>query len=943
MTDRDAPAPGDRARFERLDELFHAALALPARERSAFLTSACEGDAQLRADVERLLAVDEEEGAGFRNLSGEVADLALEALEDHAREREARSWVGRTVGPYRIVERLGQGGMGVVYLAERADVGRRVALKVVRGALAAPELERRFLLERRVLARLEHPGIARLVDAGVEPDGTPWLAMDLIDGRPVTRYCDEQGLGPVERLRLFLQVCDAVTYAHARLVVHRDIKPSNVLVDAEGRIRLLDFGIAKLLGEDEAAGEATRTGMRVFSPEYAAPEQALGEPVTTATDVHALGILLFELLSGERPYALEGATPAAAVRVLVETEPRRLSSTGAGSARGARRSELTGDLDAICLKALEREPERRYRSAQQLADDVSRYLHGYPVEARLPTAQYRLGKFLRRNAAGVAAAALVVLTLAVGLGSSLWQGARARAALAESEEVASFLATLFEASNPAENRGRDIGARELLEEGVRRIDELGEQPRLQTRMLEVMGRAYHGLGDSRTARDLAERSLAQGRATLGDTHAQVGATLHTLGEIQDELGDRSESVARFREALAVRRSALGADDELTTWTMIRLSRMLVFLGEIEEAEALARDALEIRRRVHGPRDVATASALEGLGMVLWRGPNQLADAEALYREALAIREATFGPDDPGLDLALVPLASVLTDRGRPDEGEALARRAVEIWRRVYGDDHPGVAFRLGVLAYSMKDPSRQDEAGAILHDVLSRFRQHYPGDYTYTANTLGNIAGVHMDLGQHDSALAYYIEARGMWTRLYGEQDPQIALVHHNMGGALTRLGRMEEAESAYRKAYALRQQLYGPTSAAALRTGSLLADLLSQQGRHEEAEAMLRSFVAEQRALYPDGHPSLALSLERLATALGRRGDADAVEPLLSEALAFWQASVGPEHEHRRRVAERMIRLLEDRDRLEEADRLRAAEQAQPAERAQPAQPGSP
>jgi eukaryotic-like serine/threonine-protein kinase len=926
MSDTD---PRDPGRFERLEKLFHAALALPSQDRSAFLSSACGEDAELRAEVERLLAVDAQEDGSFDALGAHVADLAAEALDEQARERAAESWEGRTVGPYRILGRLGQGGMGVVYLAERADVGRRVALKVVRGSLAAPELERRFLQERRVLARLEHPGIARLVDAGVDPDGTPWLTMDLVDGLPITRYCEERQLGDVERLRLFVEVCDAVAYAHARLVVHRDIKPANVLVDAEGRVRLLDFGIAKLLGEDEAAGEETRTGLRVFSPQYAAPEQALGEPVTTATDVHALGILLFEMLSGEHPYAVAGATPAAAMRVLAETEPRRLSTTGATSARGGR--ELPGDVDAICMKALARAPERRYASAQQFADDVSRYLHGYPVQARLPTARYRLGRFLRRNAAGVAAALLIVVALAVGLGSSLWQGARARAALAESQEVASFLAQLFEASNPAENRGRDINARELLEAGVRRIDELSAQPSLQARMLEVMARAYHGLGDSRTAHDLAERSLAQGRATLGASHAQVGATLHTLGEIQDELGDRQASVARFREALATRRSALGQEHEETTWTMIRLSRMLLLVGEVEEAEALTREALAIRRRVHGPRDVGTAAALESLGMIMWRGPNQLADAEALFSEALAIREEAFGPDDPRLDLALVPLASILRDRDRPDEGEALARRAVEIWRRVYGDDHPGVAYRLGVLGYVLQGSGRLEETAAVFRDVLERFRRHYPGDYPHTANTLGNIGTVFGALGQLDTALAYYAEAAEMWDRLYGGQDPQIALVYHNMGHALAALGRLEEAETEYRRAYEIRQQLYGERSAAAMRTGSLLADVLSQAGKHEEAERMLRAIASEQKALYTDGHRSLALTLERLATALERQGDAEAIEPLLSEALEFWQRSVAPEHEHRRRVAEHMIRLLEESGRSQDADRLRAAEQAEP------------
>jgi eukaryotic-like serine/threonine-protein kinase len=917
-----AVGPPDEGRVE---ELFHAALEVGRDERAAFVASACEGDPALRAEVEQLLEADEEAGAAFRGLGTRVAGLAREALEEALPEHTGGSWVGRTVGPYRVVGRLGEGGMGVVYLAERADLQKRVALKVVRGTLGAPELVRRFLLERRVLARLAHPSIARLLDAGMTDDGAPWLAMELVEGQSITRFCDDRDLGPVARLRLFLQVCDAVAAAHAQLVVHRDIKPSNVLVDPAGQVKLLDFGIAKLLGEDEADAEATRTGFRVFSPDYAAPEQVTGEPVTTATDVHALGVLLFELLAGERPYGAAGGASAAMVRALLEEEPRRLSAVGRGRRPWGR--ELAGDLDAICLKALARDPGSRYRSAQQLADDVSRYLDGYPVEARLPTLRYRTAKFLRRNAAATAAAFAVVLALAAGLGASLWQGGRARSALVESEQVAGFLAELFEASDPGENRGRDIGARELLEEGVRRIDGLGDQPRAQARMLEVMARAYHGLGESETARGLAERSLAQRRALLGERHAEVAATLHTLGEVLDELGDREGSIGRYREALAIRRAELGPEDDRTSFTMIRLARLLSLVGGFEEAEALAREALDLRRAVHGPRHEATAAAMEALGLVRWQGSDDLDRAEELFRQALAIREEVYGPDDPRIDPALLPLSTILSSLGRPDEGEALVRRSVEIRRRVYGDDHPGVAYRLGSLAYVLTDAGRLDEGEQVYRDVLRRFREHYPGDYTYTATTLSNLGHLLALRGRIDAALAHHAEARDMLIRLHGEHDPNVALAHHNVGLQLSALGRLDEAEASMREAYTLRREIHGEHGAATLRTASILADILSKRERYDQAEELLREIMAPQREQHPDGHASLALTLERLAVALDRLGRPEEAEPLLAEAFAYWRESVAPDHRHRKRVAELLEGFLEARGRTEEAEHVRREE----------------
>ncbi|MEK7330512.1 MAG: serine/threonine-protein kinase, partial [Candidatus Eisenbacteria bacterium] len=476
--------------------------------RTAFLDQACDGDAELRALVEALIRADESAGAF---LDRPAAELAPELLAGEPEPAPEPPMAGRQIGPWRVVREVGRGGMGAVYLAERADGAfeQTVALKLIKRGLARAEILQRFLRERRILARLEHRNIARLADGGVTDDGLPWFAMEYVEGQPITDWCDEHRAGVEERLRLFRAVCDAVQYAHRNLVVHRDLKPSNIFVTADGEVKLLDFGIARLLS-DEPDGDAltlTREGLRVLTPHYAAPEQLRGEAATTATDLYSLGVVLYELLSGARPFGRSATSLDQLRREVLEEEPVPPSGL-----RSEWRHPLRGDLDNIVLTALRKEPQRRYPSVEALLADLERYREGRPVQATPPSARYRIAKFVRRNRVSVIAGAVVTLTFLVGVVATMWQAVAAALVVAslvgglavsigqtrlarrearKAEEVRSFLLRVFEVADPYHSRGQSVTARELLDQGARRIDsELKGQPALRAEMLGVLADLY---------------------------------------------------------------------------------------------------------------------------------------------------------------------------------------------------------------------------------------------------------------------------------------------------------------------------------------------------------------------------------------------------------------------------------------------------------------------
>lgn len=935
-----------------VERLFHEALALPPEERAAFLAAHAPDEAT-RIEVLELLAEDADLAAPLRAAPDAFAAAAgLVAADD-----VAPPLTGRTLGPYRILEPIGQGGMGTVYRAVREDLGNQVALKVIRGAMGDPARLARFRQEQRVLARLEHDHIARLIDVGVAPDETPFLVMEYVQGTPITDWCDERGLDVEARLRLFLDVCDAVAYAHRHAVVHRDIKPSNVLVTTDGRAKLLDFGVAKLLEGDDVDTTLTATSVRILSPTYAAPEQFGGEAITTATDVYGLGALLYELLAGvpHRAPVTGGGPVAWAASLENDVVPpsvaaRRVASsnsvhgnelryststtsTASGSndaaSASARARRIAGDLDAICLRALEHDPARRYAAVELLRDDVARYLAGQPVDARLPTLGYRAGKFVRRNAVAVATAAAVILLLIVGLVAVTWQARRAERALAVSEELVDYLVGLFDSSDPGTMQGRTVTAVELLEEGTRRARQLDARPEVQTRLLDAMARAHLGLGDFDRADSLAALALDREREVSGEGHAGYADRLYTLARTRRALGQLVEAEALMREALALHRRTLGDLHDRTTVVMIDLAYLLHERRGHDEAEALAREALDARIAMHGPVSRQAADALDALASMLWTSGKDLPRAEQLYREAARVSEQIGGPHDLQLAESLLNLAGMLPVVGKAAEAEAVAWRAIEIRRAVYGDDHPETIHAYNQLASAIQAQGRTAEARGYYHEVLRRYAGLYDGDHPLVAVVTNNLSHTFYAEGALDSAGHYLRKALDMRMRLFGPMDANVALYQHNLGSLLRAQGDLVSAEPVMAEAYRLRAAIHGEDNLITLRSGAAYGGILAELGKLDEAEALLRDILERQQVPEAEGTQDAAITMGLLAGILARRGEYVEAESLYLPALQVLRERMPPTYPRRREIVAGLISIYEATNRAADAARLRQEESA--------------
>jgi serine/threonine-protein kinase len=869
-------------RWQRLAPIFDQALDLAPEARAAYLDRACAGDASLRADAELLLAADA--------ASGEFLEGSAET---YFGDVAAFLPPGTRLGSYSVVREQGHGGMGAVYLAERADgeFQQSVALKVVRGGMDSDEVRRRFLAERQILARLNHQNIAKLLDGGLTAEGRPWFAMEYIAGEPLTVYGNSRQLPVLQRLRLFIDVCEAVRYAHQNLIVHRDLKPSNILVTDDGTVKLLDFGIAKLV-EGEGGGRsveapATRTELRVLTPEYAAPEQVRGEPVTTATDVYALGAVLYELLTGRRVHQFDRYTPAEVERVVCDTEPQPPSAVMTGAARLPRL--LRGDLDTIALHALQKEPARRYPSVEALLEDLRRSQAGLPITARPDSIGYRARKFFRRHRIGVVGGVTLVLALLGGFAATLWQAqAKAREA-AKAREVKDFLVSLFQVADPAESRGRQITARELLQRGVRRVGSaLEHQPQVQQELLGVLGKIHLELGLYAQADSLLQRAADVAQRAYGRDHPEVGARLTDRGTALKELGELVAAESVLQQALDIRRRTLGPDHVDVGKTMAALAYTLSGAGSYARAESLYRAVLAIDIKRLGPDHLEVSYDLDNLGVVLDGGLSRLQTADSAIRAALAIRRKHFDDGHPAVLTALGNLAATLHHMGRHAESESLYRQVVTGRRRLHPQGHPDVAHAIHTLASLLESNGRWAEAESLDVEALEQRRRLLGPDHPVTMETLNNLAIVRYRMGNLAGAEASFREVLDIWRTKLGPVHPNTLTAMANLGSVLSEAGGYPEAERLLREVVLVRSRELGDSSVEVAVARRNLGVLLLRTGRLAEAERVLRSTLAIYRRELPDSHPRTAEALTALAQVLIDRGLAVEAESLLREALAI-------------------------------------------------------
>jgi serine/threonine-protein kinase len=787
-----------RARFEELAELETA-------ERAAALAELTESDPELASAVAELLAADEAAGDSF--LSEGVGVFAPgivgEALESGAAGADTGAAApDDRIGAYRLRALLGRGGMGEVWEAARADgqFEQTVALKLLKRGMDSEAVLARFLRERQILARLEHPGIARLLDGGLAPDGRPYFVLERVEGEPITDWCRQRQSPVAERLRLLIAVAEAVAAAHRNLVVHRDLKPSNILVDAAGQVKLLDFGIAKLLSRDGDDVDRTLLEDRALTPSYAAPEQFRGEVVTTATDVYALGVVLYELLTGRLPHDRTTASSAALAEQVERETLTRPSRAVLGSEPAGRARALEGDLDTIALKALARDPARRYESVTALADDLRRHLDGRPVRARPDSRFYRARKFVGRyrlavlgTTAAILALAIVAIVARAQARRAEHSAAAAEAAAARAERVRGFLVAVFDAADPARTQGEKIEPKSLVDEGVRRTDaELAADPDLKAEMDDVFAGLYRKLGELESARKLAERALAHRAARLGVESAEAAKSEWTLGWVLSSQGEFKPAKAHLEHAIAVLDRVEGPESLAAADAREPLMELVFGAEGAAAAVPVVERRLATYRAVLGERHEKTALSLSDLGVVLAE-VERAAEAEAAYRQSAAILDELLPGDDPRKAYPHSNLTSLLREQGRLEEAEKEARTALAIRRKSLGDRHPETATTLGQLTRVLLALGRLDEAEAAARETLVIVEGR---DRFGTAQARANVGAVLLQQGRVAEALETYDRSLAEHVALLPEEHVLVYSARISRIRCLEALGRLDEARS---------------------------------------------------------------------------------------------------------------------------------------------------
>lgn len=769
----------DSDQWQVLRAAFATASDLGGAERERFLAGFRRDHPRLSEKLLDLLSNEQGETRLKEAVESAAADIGVATADDF--------WLSRTLGPWRVVERIATGGMGAVFLAERADreYTQRAAIKVMATQLLAPGAIARFRAERQILANLKHPYVAALLDGGATDDGLPYLVMEYIDGSPIDAYCRDNNLSLADRLDLFRKVCEAVDYAHRQLIVHRDLKPGNILIDRDGNPKLLDFGIAKLIDSSnfEQTVAQTRPGMTAMTPEYASPEQVRGEPISVASDVYALGVLLFKLLTGQSPYAGELTTPGSYERAIVESDPLKPSTvaskitdaTGETTTPGPKdeklRALLVGDLDNIILRSLQKEPERRYRSVADLSADIRRHQNHEPIETRSNDWWYRSSKFVRRHAARLAVTTLILIAgVAVVTFYTLRlaeERDRANLSAAEAEEVANFLTNLFEGASLHERAGNEVSAVDLLEVGRERIDSLQEQPELQARLMRVISGSSVSLGRYDVAIPMLERALELQESLQPFDGVAVSMVTHSLAEAHRQHGDLLKAEKYQRRTMDLAIQAFGEDHQNVAYLKMRLGVILLSLGRTEESLALKQQALE-QMIALGNGD--STSALDARGNIV---------------------------------LALAQL-------GRHAESTELAGEVARQSVIIQGERHPNTIIRRSNYANGLRRLGRLQEALDILSDNIPLGVELWGEDHYHVAFMHGVRGATHRLAGNFAAAVSDYRTHQAIVRRITGEGNYRRGNAWQGLGVALVAAGQLDAGRDAFERALANAEQADG-------------------------------------------------------------------------------------------------------------------------------------
>jgi len=909
------------------------ALKLEPAERESFIAQRCGENSKLRGEVE--FFVEMQSHAAAAPQPSPVVDAGARRVEVRVGGEPAEKTKRRLpehIGPYRVIDQIGQGGFGIVYLAEQEQpVRRRVALKVIKLGMDTPEVLARFEAERQALAMMDHPGVARVFDAGTTEMGRPYFAMEFVQGVPITDYCDKNRLPNRERLELFILVCEAVQHAHQKGIIHRDLKPSNIMVtlqDGKPAPKVIDFGIAKALHQKLTDHTLyTERGQLMGTPEYMSPEQAemSGMDIDTRADIYSLGVVLYQLLVGSLPIdsaSLRVAGPLAVQRAIREQDAQK-PSTLLQTRRELTPSiahnrntdpdtlirQIRGDLDWITLKAVEKDRTRRYASASELAADVRRYLNDEPVLATPPSTAYRMKKFVRRHRAFVLASTAASLALVVGLSLATYGLVQARterdraarerdrAVAAEAaqrrerekaEQVAAFMSETLSGVGPAIARGRDTTMlREMMDAAAQRIEkgELKAAPQAEIRLRETIGSTYRQLANFDKAESMLKPALTLARATYPANAREMASLLQECALLSIHTGDVAAAEAQARESLSIWQYIYSGDHDSVASCQGVLAEALLAKGDLAGAEANYRGALAMHERLFGPNHVQVAADLSNISVTL-TSSGDVRKAAEFGERALAIRKAAIQGDHPEIAANLDNLAVLYDRAGNPQLAEKRCREALEMRRRLYPGDHDQIAGNLANLAVFLQHCDKLDEARQSFLDALAMQRRLLPADHPRIAGTMRNLGELEKARGDREAASRYFNKALAIHRKAYPGDHMDLAMSLDSVGMLLWDEQKYEAAEPYLRQSAEMIRRLTGGKGDDFARSLFNLGDTVRRLGHLDEAEKLEREALGALDKAYPGDHPMKLIILGNLAVTLQKAGRPDEAAALLRQRI---------------------------------------------------------